>query len=379
MKLILSLDSVRAPLAGIGRYAYELAKGMTAQSELDDLLFQYRMGWCENPDSLIEAITPLDSGISLRSSAKGIVRDAYRLIAPAIKGARMAGKRDYVYHSPNYALPWFPGKMVSTVHDMSCFRFPEFHPTERVSHMRRIFPHLLKSADLFITVSDFSKKELVALCDVDPDRIVTTYLGKDPEFRPRNEHECQHSLDTYGLKYRQYLLSVSTIEPRKNIDSLIDAYAFLPKELKAQYPLVIVGDYGWNSHEIHKKIDRYKEEGWLKYLAYVPDSLLPILYSSAKAFAYVSHYEGFGLPVLEAMASGIPVIASNVASIPEVGGGAVSYVMPGDIECIRDELFRVLTDESYCSELIMQGHDQANKFTWQKTVADTLEAYKRIA
>ena len=382
MKLILSLDSVVRPLTGIGRYAFELARGLAAQPEVADIRFQYRLGWCEDPDLLLAEA----SGVSANERSPyhdalwyRALRGAYRALGPAIKGARLAGYSDYIFHSPNYALPWFPGRCVSTIHDMSCFRHPEYHPQERVDHMRRIFPHILESAEIFITDSEFSKSELVTLCDVDPDRVVTTYLGKDPLFQPRTEDACRLAMAQLGLNYGAYTLTVGTIEPRKNLDALLDAYMGMPMSLRRLHPLVIAGGHGWQSEALHRRIALYAAEGWVKYLSYVPEDLLPMLYSGARAFAYISHYEGFGLPVLEAMASGVPVVSSDAASLPEVGGDAVDYVNPADIAAVRMRLLRMLEDGEHRQDLILRGCQQASRFSWDRTVAQTLDAYRRIA
>ena len=378
MKVILSLDSIRYPLTGIGRYAYELAKGMSARSEISHIKFLYRFGWCQDPDDLFVQSQQYRLDNEKRSALYSMIRDTYRVIAPGVKGMRLIRHRDYLYHSTNYALPWFTRQTVSTVHDMSCFRHPEFHPRERVEHMWRLFPQMLKRANLFITVSNFSKTELVSMCGVNPDRVVTTYLGKDERFKPRHFSDCEEHLKSLGLTYQRYTLTVGTIEPRKNIDKLIDAYRLLPHELRILYPLVIIGDAGWSSQATHAKIMRYTQEGWLKYLSYVPEGVLPYVYSGALLFAYVSLYEGFGLPVLEAMASGIPVVASHVASIPEVGGDAVRYVQPQDIEEISSAIERLLLDDRDRKCLIDAGLVQSSLFTWNKAVQETIAAYRTI-
>lgn len=381
MKLVLSLDSVTRPLTGIGRYAYELARGLAVQPEVEDIRFQYRLGWCEDPNQLLSDASGAAASDQPPRPALWYraLRGAYRAVGPVIKGARLAGFRDYIFHSPNYALPWFPGRSVSTIHDMSCFRYPEYHPRERVEHMRRIFPHILKSADLFITDSEFSKSELVTLCRVDPDRVVTTYLGKDERFQPRSADLCDRVLAQLGLHYGGYTLTVGTVEPRKNLECLLDAYAHLPRDLRMQYPLVIAGGYGWKSEAIHRKIAQYASEGWVTYLSYVPEDMLPMLYSGAVTFAYITHYEGFGLPILEAMASGVPVIASDAASIPEVGGAAIDYVQPDDRDSVSTALSRLLQDEQHREDLRHRGLLQAAKFSWQQTVEQTVAAYQRLS
>ena len=187
------------------------------------------------------------------------------------------------------------------------------------------------------------------------------------------------TLQRYGLQPGHYGLSVGTIEPRKNIERLIEAYALLPIALRMEYPLVLIGGAGWNSRHIHDLIKKYSEQGWLKYLSFVPDLDMAAIYSGARVFACVSHYEGFGLPVLEAMASGVPVISSDAASLPEVGGNAVIYVDPKQTEQITDGLRVVLEDDSLYLSLRERGLIRAQVFSWPRVVKETLMAYQQIA
>jgi alpha-1,3-rhamnosyl/mannosyltransferase len=255
---------------------------------------------------------------------------------------------------------------------------PQDHPQVRVKYQHDIFPHLTKKGSLFITDSEFSRTELLDFFPVDPERVVSVPLGVDPLFQVRSAAMIEATLAKYGLKPGRYALSVGTIEPRKNIEALIDTYATLPPELRAEYPLVLVGGHGWNSTTIHEKIARYSQEGWLKYPRFVPDQDLAFIYSGARLFACISHYEGFGLPVLEAMASGIPVISSDAASLPEVGGDAVVYVKPNQPEQIRASLIQVLSDDQQCQDLAIKGLEQAKLFNWERTAHQTIEAYRRI-
>ena len=203
-------------------------------------------------------------------------------------------------------------------------------------------------------------------------------MGADPVFQVRSAKQIEPVLSAYCLRAGAYTLSVGTIEPRKNIERLIDAYASLPAELRMSCPLVLVGGQGWNSAQIHQKIARYSEDGWLRYLSFVPDADLAPIYSGAKVFACISHYEGFGLPVLEAMASGVPVICSQVASLPEVGGDAVLYVDPNSTEQIREALAQLIVDDAKCAELIRLGLAQAQCFSWDRAVEQTIAAYAQI-
>ena len=384
MKLIFSLDPLLMSMTGIGRYTYELAKGLCKSSRLKDVRFQFLFGWVDDPQVLIDKYHSSDKAYSAAPSnnfkrwAYQSARSVFWAVSPTIKGLVSKPYKDYIYHSPSFVLPHFVGQCVSTVHDMSVFRVPQFHPVARVKYQHSIFPALIKKGSLFITDSEFSRIELLDFFPVDPQRVVSIPLGADPIFQPRSREAIEPILARYGLVAKGYALSVGTIEPRKNVERLIDAYASLPKGLRMQFPLALAGGHGWNSESIHLKITRYSQEGWLKYLTFVPDYDLACIYSGAKLFACVSHYEGFGLPVLEAMSSGVPVICSDVASLPEVGGSAVLYVKPNAEEQIRQALFDLLSDDLKCEHLAAQGLVRAQHFSWDKVVAQTIGAYGRI-
>ena len=371
-------------MTGIGRYTYELAKGLRDAKILADIKFQFLLGWVDDPETLIQKYHSGDqSGTHgpanpIKQAIHNTARSVFWAISPTIKGIISYPYKDYFYHSPSFVLPHFAGNCVSTVHDMSAFRVPQYHPHVRVLYQQDIFPHLTKKGSLFITDSEFSRTELLDFFPVNPERVVSVPLGVDPLFQVRSAAMIEATLAKYGLKPGRYALSVGTIEPRKNIEALIDTYATLPPELRAEYPLVLVGGHGWNSASIHEKIARYSQEGWLKYPRFVPDQDLAFIYSGARLFACISHYEGFGLPVLEAMASGIPVISSDAASLPEVGGDAVVYVKPKQPEQIRASLIQVLSDDQQCQDLAIKGLEQAKLFNWERTAHQTIEAYRRI-
>ena len=362
-------------LTGIGRYTYELAKGFRNSPLLEKVKFQFLLGWVDDPQTLIDKYHSIDKahagvpGGRIKQWVHSQARSAFWAVSPTIKGIITAPYQDYIYHSPSFVLPHFGGKCVSTVHDMSAFRVPQFHPQFRVRYQEKIFPHLVKKGNLFITDSEFSKQELLDFFPACEGRVVSVPLGADPVFQVRTKAELEPVLSNYGLQVGSYALSVGTIEPRKNVERLIDAYASLPTELRMGCPLVLVGGRGWNSAQIHQKIAHYSEQGWLKYLSFVPDQDLALIYSGAKLFACISHYEGFGLPVLEAMSSGIPVICSNVASLPEVGGDAVLYVDPNRTEHVRDALAQLIVDD------IQSIHSQHG---WiRKSLVDEFQANER--
>lgn len=372
-------------LTGIGRYTYELAKGFRQSPLLEQVKFQFLLGWVDDPQTLIDKYHSGDKahagvpGSPLKQWAHAKARSAFWAVSPTIKGIITAPYKDYIYHSPSFVLPHFAGKCVSTVHDMSAFRVPQYHPEFRVRYQEKIFPHLVKKGNLFITDSEFSKRELLDFFPACENRVVSVPLGADPMFQKRGKEALASVLAAYGLQVGAYTLSVGTIEPRKNVERLIDAYANLPLELRMHCPLVLVGGQGWNSAQIHYKIGIYSAQGWLKYLNFVPDSDLPLIYSGAKVFACISHYEGFGLPVLEAMASGVPVICSNAASLPEVGGEAVLYVNPEQTEEVREALAQLIVDDVKCAHLAALGLARAQQFSWARAAEQTIQAYTQIA
>lgn len=387
MKLIFDLDPLRVPVTGIGRYTLELAKGLRQKAEIEDLKYQFLLSRVSSPELLVEKYGgagkqrgKADQCASLKTMIFKMLKAVARRYAGFLKGVRCLPYRDYVYHSPSYSLPSFVKHGVVTIHDMSMFRVPEFHPADRIAHQCRIIPGIVRRAKLVLTVSEFSRSEILDYFDIDPRRVVSVPLGVDPMFRPKSDMPGTETVvESLGLKSRSYTLFVSTMEPRKNIERLIDVYSRLPEDVRKSIPLVLVGGTGWRSESIHERIMQAEAEGWLRYMAYVSEEVLPHLFANAKLFAFISLYEGFGLPVLEAMASGVPVLCSNAASLPEVGGDAVLYVGPLDDAQILAGLSRLLNDEDLCKSLAAQGLERAKEFTWQKTIDRTLLAYQNVA
>lgn len=386
MKLIFDLDSLRVPLTGIGRYTLELAKGMREKPEVTEIKYQFLFGFVDGPEILAERYGATAHVRKMHRRGGGLVdlitklaKSVARRWLGFVKGIRCLVYRDYIYHSPSYSLPHFVKHGVVTIHDMSMFRVPEFHPADRVAHQCRIIPDIVRRAKLVLTVSEFSRSEILDYFDLDPTRVVSVPLGVDPMFKPAKElPDTEAIIQTAGLKARSYSLFVSTIEPRKNIERLIDVYGQLPDSKKMNVPLVLVGGAGWRSESIHAKIQKAESEGWLRYMSYVPEQLLPHLFANAKLFAFISLYEGFGLPVLEAMASGVPVLCSGAASLPEVGGDAVLYVDPRNDLQILDGLVRMMDDDVLRASLSEKGLQRAKKFTWAETVEKTLSAYRLV-
>jgi glycosyltransferase involved in cell wall biosynthesis len=385
MQVILGSDAIHRPLTGIGRYALELARHLRELPEVERLDF-FSMGrwqtWqdleaCEMPVVPMDGPTNASPPKTLRSVLAGnaLAVKAYGVLTPALYAWRLRHRADALFHSPNYFLPPHSGPRVATIHDLSHLWHPQFHPQVRVDFMNRALPQSLKRADFLITDAESVRQEVIRQFAWPADKIAAVPLGVDTIYRPRVESEVQRILNVWGLDYEAYTLFVGTVEPRKNLITLLTAYEQLPEKLRIQWPLVIAGNEGWNSKEIHGRMERAATQGWLRYLNFVPESQLPMLYAGARLFAYPSIYEGFGLPPLEAMASGVPVVCSNVSSLPEVVGDVALGFSPTDVQGLYKALTQGLEDESWRKQAKSSGRSRSQNFSWQQCAASTLKIY----
>lgn len=379
MKAILSVDPVKFPLTGIGRYTYELGLGLQRQS-LESLKFLkgYHLS------SVLPQATdekPMSAQARWKNWAQqsDFVVSAYRRINPWLKSRALKGHADHVFHGPNYYLPPFSGRSVVTIHDLSHYVWTHGHPKERVKYMQAEMELSLQRASAIITDSEYTKKEVVNHFGWPTSRVIAVHLGCGPEFHPRTGEELRPCLEALGLAAGGYCLFSGTIEPRKNIGLLVEAYRRLPSRVRSRWPLVVTGYRGWKSDDLHQSLADAQSEGWLKYLGFVPHNTLPLLLAGARLFLYPSHYEGFGLPVLEAMASGVPVICSNATSLPEVSGGVAAMHNPNDVDALFMLLQMGLEDEAWRSAASHAGQVRAQEFTWNQCARETLAVYVRVS
>jgi alpha-1,3-rhamnosyl/mannosyltransferase len=258
------------------------------------------------------------------------------------------------------------------------FRFPETHPIERVAAFERVFADSLRRAAHVITDSKTVRQELIADFGVSPADVTSVPLGVDSTYAPRTSDECRVPLERWGLSRGKYGLCVSTLEPRKGISRLLRAWRALPPDLRRQYPLVMAGGVGWRNENLLEEVRIAEREGWAQHLGYVEESELPCLFAGARVFAYPSTYEGFGLPPLEAMASGVPVIVSNRSCMPEVSGDAALLIDPDHTVEFSQALQKALIDREWRDEAIARGLSRASDFTWSRCVNETVEVYERL-
>jgi alpha-1,3-rhamnosyl/mannosyltransferase len=289
------------------------------------------------------------------------------------KGVR--AYRPHIYHDPNYLAFRFDGPIVITVHDLSHVRYPETHPAERVHAMNKFLPRAIEMASQIIVDSHFVKQEVVNHFRVDSRKVHAIHLGVGDDFSQRPADAVRHALASFGLTFKSYIFAVGTLEPRKNLIQAIDGYVGLPETIRTSTPLVIAGMKGWLSGDIEARIRKHEERGEVRWLGYVPAAILPMLYSGASMLVYPSLYEGFGLPVLEAMASGIPVITSNRASLPEVAGDVGFTLDPQDVDGLRARMRSLIEDKDEAARRGALGIARARQFTWKACAERTLAVY----
>ena len=378
MKIIISTDSIKFPVTGIGRYALELINNLKANPEVDAIKYLSGFKVVDDLPALVNSPSISASKLKKQLRNSRLVSDIYRLTVPVLKSYALKSYTDYIFHSPNYYIPPGHKKSCTTFHDLSIFHFPEYHPKGRVHLMKKELHSSVSRAKILLTDSNFTKNEVSDFFDFDPERIVVAPLASSGDFLPRKENQCQQVLERYGLAYGQFTFFAGTIEPRKNIKNLLLAYQKLPLEMSLRFPLVISGYQGWESEELHRLFDIGSQRGWIKYLGYTDQQSLSVLFSACRAFLFPSRYEGFGLPVLEAMAAGTPVITSNVSSLPEVAGDAGLMVDPDDVDQLTQYISEIILNDSLRTELIDRGFLQNAKFSWVNCARETIKAYKLV-
>lgn len=378
MKLILSVEPVRFPLTGIGRYTYELATRLQRSSEINDL--QFFAGRRFLP-SLPTAVDQSDAvhGLKRLVQKNAVAVEAYRRLMPYLRKRALKGHEDHLYHSPNYYLPPFAGPSVATFHDLSPFTWAHCHAPQIARFLQKELTLTLQRADALITDSHYTRQELADYFGWPIERIHAVPLASSPEFHPRSADSLREALSRYGLQAGGYSLFVGTIEPRKNLETLLDAYGKLPVALRQRWPLILTGYHGWRSEAIHQRIAQAQQQGWARYLGFAASEDLPLLYAGARLFTFPSHYEGFGLPVLEAMSSGVPVVCSNSSSLPEVAGQAALMCAPGDVDGLSALLRQGLEDENWRLAAVQQGLTHAAGFSWERCAQATIEVYRKVS
>ena len=308
-----------------------------------------------------------------------LARIWHRLRLP-IPVEAVVGRVD-LFYSPDFVLPpTLPRtRTVLTVHDLSFLHYPDHFVPKLVRYLESVVPRSVARADRVLADSEATRADLIRLLGVPPEKVEVLYSGVDPRFRPEPEPGERERLKArYGVGDQPYVLSVGTLQPRKNFVRLIRAFARLRSATLRLAPrLLIAGGRGWLYEEVLEEAERRGDR--VRLLGFVDDADLPALYRNARLFVFPSFYEGFGLPVLEAMACGVPVVCSSASSLPEVAGDAALLVDPHDEEGLAAAMERALADETLRAEMRARGLQQAARFTWDRAARQLLSVFDQFS
>ena len=354
---------------GIGTYTYQLING------LNNLNYH-------NTFTLFSDNTPLDIHFKPNFNFKSLPATQSDNFWDNVKiPAELTPYMVNLYHSPqngiglplNHNLPF-----VITLHDTIPLHMPETVGENYLNLFNTNMKSIVERCDGIITVSEFSRKDIAKDFNFPKEKIYVTYLASEPIYKPINKHICNNILKKYYSISDNYILYVGGFSPRKNISGLIEAFSKIQKKLPKDMKLIIAGTKG-KSYSIYKSLThKLHLTEKVIFPGFIAVEHMPYLYGGAELLVYPSFYEGFGLPPLESMACGTPVIASNVTSIPEILGDSAILCSPQDIDILSESILSVIFDEKQKANLIKKGFIKANSLTWESTAKKTMDAYKQI-
>lgn len=362
--------------AGIGRYTRSLVKALAEIDSQNEYVLFYTYSGRQKPDwPFANHPNFTEKAVSVSDRTLAILW--YRLNVPLPVNLIIGNVS--VYHATDFVLPPLRGTAgIVTVHDLSFILFPDHADAGLVRYLERAVPPSVRRARLVLADSENTRNDLVCLMDARPESVQVLYAGVDRRFATLDEAEHEAARSRLSLSF-PFILSVGTIERRKNLARLVRAYGRLRSANPHVPKLVIAGRRGWLFEDVFEAVEELGLTSDVLFIGHVDDRDLPALYSLAEAFVYPSIYEGFGLPPLEAMACGTPVVASNSSSLPEVLGDAALTVPPTDTDALANALERVLSDEALRAELRAKGFAQAARFTWEASAAQLLDVYRQVA
>lgn len=372
MRIALDVSAAVHHRAGIGRYAQELAAALMALDTDHELVAFFNQPDAARVDAPLDQLPAIPCPWAskpwrVRVLLAHLLRRPQDGLLPGVA----------LFHGTDNLLPWLKRiRRVFTVHDLAFRFYPETHTPLNRWFLRLMLPRFLRHADAVIAVSESTRRDVVREYAIAESKVTVVREGVAPLFRPVSPAEQVDVRRRYQLPDR-FILFVGTIEPRKNIVTLLQAYrALLDRDLGLR--LVVVGAQGWLGTPLQTKLRALGLEDEVTFAGFVADEDLPAVYSAADLFVFPSLYEGFGLPVLEAMACGVPVITSNTSALPEVAGAAGLAVAPRDVAGLAEAMRHVLAAEPLRQELRARGLAQAARFSWERAAWETLAVYESL-
>ncbi len=377
MKIGIDISLTIGEKGGVGIYSYHLVKELSKIDYANEYILYPFFYHIFHPDyKKVFRLENPNFKIHMNDVPKDVIKEMW--FNPGQSRKELLGNVD-VLHSTTFCAPSdHNGKLVVTIYDLSFITHPECHIEENRIHCLSGSLDAALYADKIIAISNHTKQDIINYLNIPEDRIAVTHLSAGEQFRPVKDHfSIKKVLKKYQIS-RKYIFSLGSLEPRKNIKSLIEAYLMLPEIIKNEYNLVIGGGTGWLNADIKDKIEKLSMENNIMFIGFVEEDDLPVLYSAAELFAYPSLYEGFGLPVLEAMACGVPVITSDNSSLKEIAEGIGILVDPLNVIDIRDAIVNILKSPQRKEELIEKGLKRAADFSWTRTASETLKVYEDV-
>lgn len=369
-RIVINALPLLSPLTGVGHYVDQLVRRFALLDARNDYTYFY--GFFTKRVILADHhIHRLRAQLSKAPWLTKALRESLFLLS------RLRQSEFDLYFEPNFIpLKLKAKKVVTTIHDFSVKLFPEAHPKERIEYFNKNFAGSVKRANRIITGSAYTKSEAREFLRVPPEMITSVHLGVDHDvFTLRKREFLLNTKFKLGLP-EKFILFVGTREPRKNLDRLLRSFLDLPEALKAEFKLVLVGPRGWGEGMARDAVKRIRDR--ILVIDYVDTDTLACIYNLASLFVFPSLYEGFGLPPLEAMACGCPVVVSKAASLPEVCGDAGFYIDPTDVSSMAAGMDKVLNDSWLRDRLISKGVERAKLFNWDKTAKETLAIFSEV-
>ena len=374
LRVVLDAGPAVHQRAGLARYAERLASALWKHfRDALDLTLVYNSHSGRRLPASLGSIPALTLPLGQHRWRLGALT-CQLLRASLVEGRLPAGD---VYHATEHLLPWMARPSVMTVHDLIFERYPQHHTRANRAFLRVAMPLFVRRADAIIAVSQHTRRDLLEVYATPPQKVYVVEEGIDERFRPAGEADIRRVKERYSIR-RPYLLMVGTLEPRKNHALAFRALA----QLKAEgwpHCLVAVGGGGWLFDAVQRQVESLQLSDDVIFAGHVADADLPALYSGADCFLMPSLYEGFGIPVLEAMACGAPVVCSKVSSLPEVAGEAARFIEPLTAEGLADAVRQVLSNPKMADKMLSDGMRQAGRYRWQRAADETVQVYRAAA
>lgn len=386
MKIAFDCSLVPGQRGGVGQYSYQLARAfervdaensytLFVLARMDKKLESRRLGLPDKGNfRVVVKRTPVPFQLLHLGRSLPVLR-------PHAREYMLGGIEADIVHSNSFIVPEFRGsrkKVVVTVYDTSVMSHPECHRKMNIMHCARGIKEAVERADSIIAISEHTKRDIIKYFNAPEELITVTHLAAGPEYREvRDKAALAAAKAKYNLP-EAYVLFIGSLEPRKNIKGLLKAYSMVPTKLRKEFPLVIAGGKGWMNSDIPSLVEGLGINESVRFAGYIDGQDISAVYSGASVFAYPSLYEGFGLPILEAMSCGAPVVTSKTSSMPEVAGDAAVVVDPLSAGELAFALETVLEEEGLRADMKKKGLARAAAFSWDRCAQETLEVYRKV-